>query len=132
MSFFESSSPSRKLARQAAAVENHGRRDHRSGERPAPGLVDAADEAGAAPLEREIRHARRHRDGASDREAQRRVRVAEIDRDLGQSIGEFSYHKASPGAASEKVRARGMARPPVCKRAPAGRTLARKPVMALP
>ena len=42
--------------REAAEIENHSRCDHRPGKRPAPGLVDAADQPRAAPLDPEIRH----------------------------------------------------------------------------
>ena len=42
--------------REAARIENHRSGDHRPGERPAPGLVDAADQPRAAPLDLEIRH----------------------------------------------------------------------------
>ena len=42
--------------REAAGIENHRRGDHRPGKRPAPGLVDAADQPRAAPFDLEIRH----------------------------------------------------------------------------
>ncbi len=41
---------------QPPRVEDHRGGDHRPGERPPPGLVDAAHEPLAAPLDREIRH----------------------------------------------------------------------------
>jgi hypothetical protein len=42
--------------REAAVIENHRRGDHRPGKRPAPGLVNAADQPRAAPFDLEIRH----------------------------------------------------------------------------
>jgi len=42
--------------RKAAVIENHRRGDHRPGKRPAPGLVNAADQPRAAPFDLEIRH----------------------------------------------------------------------------
>ena len=42
--------------REAAGIENHSRGDHRPGKRPAPGLVNAADQPRAAPFDLEIRH----------------------------------------------------------------------------
>jgi len=43
-------------SREAAWVEDHCGGDDRPGERPAPSLVDAADDPFAAPFNREIRH----------------------------------------------------------------------------
>ena len=56
VSSFESSSRGAELAAEAAAVDDHRGGHHRAGQRPAPGLVDAADDALAASLDREIRH----------------------------------------------------------------------------
>jgi len=41
---------------EAAGIENYRGRDDRSGERPAPGLIDAAHQSFASPFERKIRH----------------------------------------------------------------------------
>src|SRR6185312_7063519 len=46
-------------ARDPPAVEDHGGRNHRPGERAAPRFVDAADDAVAAALQYEIGHSPR-------------------------------------------------------------------------
>ncbi len=56
LSTFESSSRSRSTRGKRLLIEHHRGGDDRTGERPAPGLVDAADDPRTAPLDREIRH----------------------------------------------------------------------------